>query len=248
MAVYNADAIVIRSREYGESDRLITLFSRELGKLEAVAKGVRKPKSTQRGGTQLFTYADFLLYKGKTLDTVSQAQPRENFLHLWDDFDRTIAASGMAELLDIATTREHPEPELFTLTLSFLFLLKHLDPYIAQAAYTLRLFDIQGYLPGMDKCLECGRDLLLGQIFLSVEAGGFVCSACKNNKLVSVLNPGSFALLKQLHKVDLTKLDRLRWNNKMREEILGSLGSFGEEKFERKLQSWRQGRELRGHT
>lgn len=121
MAVYQADAIVIRSREYGESDRLITLFSREKGKLEAVAKGVRKPKSTQRGGTQLFTYADFLLYRGKTLDTVNQAQPRENFIHLWDDFDRTITASAMVELLDISTVREQPDPELFTLTLSFLF-------------------------------------------------------------------------------------------------------------------------------
>jgi DNA repair protein RecO (recombination protein O) len=60
VAVYSADAIVIRSREYGESDRLITLFSREMGKIEAIAKGVRKPKSTQRGGTQLFTYSDLL--------------------------------------------------------------------------------------------------------------------------------------------------------------------------------------------
>lgn len=244
MAVYKADAIVIRSREYGESDRLVTLFSRELGKLEAIAKGVRKPKSTQRGGTQLFTYADFLLYQGKTLDTVNQAQPRENFLHLWDDFDRTIAASGIAELLDISTTREHPDQELFTLTLSFLFLLKELDPYIAQAAYALRLLDLQGYLPDISRCLLCGRDLMGEQAFLSAEAGGFVCSSCKNNQLVSALNPGSYALVKQLHKVDLARLDRLRWNKKMREEILGSLCVFCEEKFERKLQSWRQGKEL----
>ncbi|MGI6451636.1 MAG: DNA repair protein RecO [Desulfitobacteriia bacterium] len=244
MAVYKADAIVIRSREYGESDRLVTLFSREHGKLEAIAKGVRKPKSTQRGGTQLFTYADFLLYKGKSLDTVNQAQPKESFIHLWEDFDRTIAASGMAELLDISTTREQPEPELFTLTLSFLFMLKHLDPYIAQAAYTLKLLDFQGYLPVMACCFQCSKDLEGEQAFLSAEAGGFFCSICKNNHSVRSFSPGSMAFLRQLKKVDFKKLDRLRWNKRMREEILEGLGYFCEEKFERKLQAWRQGREL----
>ncbi|HHV65749.1 MAG TPA: DNA repair protein RecO [Peptococcaceae bacterium] len=244
MAVYKADAIVIRSREYGESDRLVTLFSREHGKLEAIAKGVRKPKSTQRGGTQLFTYADFLLYKGKSLDIVTQAQPKESFSHLWEDFDRTIAASGMAELLDISTTREQPEPELFTLTLSFFFMLKHLDPYIAQAAYALKLMDFEGYLPVMDSCFQCAKDLEGEYAFLSTEAGGFLCSVCKNNQIVKPFSPGSMAFIRQLGKVDFKKLDRLRWNKKMREEILEGLGFFCEEKFERKLQAWRQGREL----
>lgn len=244
MAVYTADAIVIRSREYGESDRLITLFSREKGKLEAIAKGVRKPKSTQRGGTQLFTYADFLLYRGKSLDIVNQAQPKECFIHLWDDFDRTIAASGMAELLDISTAREQPDPELFVLTLSFLYLLKHIDPYIAQAAYALRLMHLQGYLPAMSDCTECGKALAGEQVFLSAEAGGFLCGSCKNNRIVKALNPGSVALMRQLYQVELGKLDRLRWNNKTRTEILGSLCHFCEQKFERKLLAWRQGSEF----
>lgn len=244
MAVYSADAIVIRSREYGESDRLITLFSREKGKIEAIAKGVRKPKSTQRGGTQLFTYADFLLYRGKTLDTVTQAQPRESFSHLWDDFDRTIAASGMAELLDISTIKEQPESELFTLTLSFLFLLKHVDPYLSQAAFALRLMYLQGYLPSFDVCTDCGRDLAGEQAFLSAEAGGILCVRCKNNNVVRLLNPGSLALMKQLTRLELDKLDRLRWNKKTREEIMVGLCLFCEDKFERKLQAWRQGQEL----
>ncbi len=244
MAVYSADAIVIRSREYGESDRLITLFSREKGKIEAIAKGVRKPKSTQRGGTQLFTYADFLLYRGKTLDTVTQAQPRESFAHLWDDFDRTIAAFGIAELLDISTIKEQPEPVLFTLALSFLFILKHVDPYLAQAAFALRLMYLQGYLPSFDVCTDCGRALAGQQAFLSAEAGGILCALCKNNNVVRMLNPGSLALIKQLTRLELDKLDRLRWNKKTREEIMVSLCLFCEDKFERKLQAWRQGKEL----
>lgn len=245
MAVYKADAIVIRSREYGEADRLITLFSREKGKLEAVAKGVRKPKSRQRGGTQLFTYADFLLHRGKTLDTVSQVHPRESFSHLWDDFNRTIAASGIVELLDTATAREQPEPELFTLTLSFLFLLKYVDPYIAQAAYTLRLLNSQGYFPGLEGCMECGKSTAGEHFFLSSEAGGLLCPSCRNNRPGRMLSPGSIALMRQLHKVDLDKLDRLRWNPKMKEEILEGLCSYCEDRLERRLQAWRSGSILR---
>ncbi len=102
MAVYHADAIVIRSQEYGESDRILTVFSREYGRIQVIAKGVRKPKSRQRGGTQLFTYADFLLYRGRSLDTVSQVSPKESFAHLWNDLERTMAATGIAELLDVS--------------------------------------------------------------------------------------------------------------------------------------------------
>lgn len=244
MAVYNADAIVIRSREYGEADKLLTLFSRERGKLEAVAKGVRKPKSTQRGGTQLFTYADFHLYKGKSLDTVSQVQPRESFIHIWNDLDRTIAASGIAELLDISTTREQPESELFTLTLGFLFLLKYVDPYIAQAAYALRLLNIQGYLPGLNNCVECGVAVGGAQAFLSAEAGGLLCSNCKNHETVRMLSAGGLALMRRLKTVELDKLDRFRWNKKMRLEILDGLCYFSENKFERKLKAWRSGSEM----
>lgn len=245
MALFKADAIVIRSREYGEADRLITLFSRDKGKLEAVAKGVRKPKSKQRGGTQLFTYADFLLYKGKSLDTVSQVHPLESFLHIWDNFDRTIAASGMAEVLDVATPREQTEPGLFTLTLSFFFLLKHVDPYIAQAAYTLRLLDNQGYLPELNYCRECGRDIGGQQGFLSAAAGGLFCQKCRNNdEKTKALNAGSLALIRRLHEAEIDRLNRLRWNRKMRAEILNSLCFYCEEIFERKLQAWRSGTEL----
>lgn len=243
MAVYKADGIVIRTREYGESDKLITIFSRDRGKLEAVAKGVRKPTSSQRGGTQLFTYADFLIYKGKSLDTVNQTHPKESFVHIWDDFDKTIAASCMAELLDIATVREQSDSELFALLLSFLFLLKHVDPYIAQASFTLKLMHIQGYLPVLDSCMECQRSLSAEQGFISQD-GAIICAGCKNNKVVKAVGPGSLALMRQLLKSDLSKLDRLRWNPAMREEILNGLCFFCETRFERKLLAWRSGREM----
>ena len=239
MAVYHADALVIRSREYGESDRVLTLFSRELGKLQAVAKGVRKPKSRQRAGAQLFTYGEFLIHRGKTLDTISQCGPKESFPHLWKDFERSLAAAGMAELLDIATILSQPNGELFTLTLTCLFLLEHVEPFLLLSAYALRLMNLLGYCPHLGDCLECGTTINSERIYFSADAGGTLCRNCLGNYSGRWVRAGSIAFMRQLIRADITKLDRLRWTNWMRQEILETLRHFLELKFERQLKSWR---------
>lgn len=246
MSVYQADALVIRSREYGESDRLLTLFSRELGKLHAVAKGVRKPKSRQRAGAQLFTYADFLLYKGRTLDTVNQASPKESFAHLWGDWEKSLAASAIAELLDIGTIQGQPYPELFTLTLASFFLLEHLDPALLQSAYALRLLTYLGYGPKLSECGVCGKPIQGTRIYFSPKEGGVVCSEClgDNARIGRWLQAGSVAFMRQLLTVDLTKLDRLRWSEGMKKEILMSLQFLSEQIFNQRLKSWSMGNRL----
>ncbi|AHF07844.1 DNA repair protein RecO [Desulfitobacterium metallireducens] len=246
MSVYQADALVIRSREYGESDRLLTLFSREQGKLHAVAKGVRKPKSKQRAGAQLFTYADFLIYRGRTLDTVNQASPKESFSHIWGDLDKSLAASAIAELLDIGTVQGQPYPELFTLTLSSFFLLEHIDPALLQSAYALRLLTYLGYRPELLDCAVCGKTIHGIRIYFSPEEGGVVCSDClgDNARLGRWLQAGSVAFMRQLLTSDVTKLDRLRWNDGMKKEIVTSLQFLCEQTFNKRLKSWSMGNRL----
>jgi len=238
VAVYHADAIVIRSQEYGESDRILTMLSRENGKIQAIAKGVRKPKSSQRGGTQLFTYADFLLYRGRSLDTVSQASPKESFPHLWNDLERTMAATGIAELVDIALINGQPQPELFTLTLTGFFLLAHYEPLLVQCACTLRLLAILGYSPVLDKCAECGAGVKGERLYFSSQAGGTLCRSCAEGFSGRWLTAGSIAFIKRLVSADLNKLDRLRWTAWMQQEIIDTLQNYCEYKFERQLRSW----------
>lgn len=241
MAVYHADALVIRSREFGESDRLLTLFSREMGKLQALAKGVRKPKSRQRAGAQLFTYGDFLIHRGKTLDTVSQCSPKESFGHLWNDLDRSFAATGIAELLDISTIAAQPNPELFVLTLTCFFLLEQFDPSLVLCAYALRLMALMGYRPRLEECAECGGSVIGDRMFFSSNAGGTLCGHCRENYSGRWIRAGSTAFMRQLVRTDITKIDRLRWSAWMQQEILETLRLYLEYKFERPLKSWRMG-------
>jgi DNA repair protein RecO (recombination protein O) len=246
VGVYHADALVIRSREYGESDRLLTLFSREHGKIQAVAKGVRKPKSRQRAGAQLFTYAEYLLYKGKTLDTVNQASPKESFPHLWMDLDMSLAATAIAELLDQATPPGHPYPELFTLTFSCYFLLANCEPALVQSAYTLKLLAHLGYRPRLLECAECGKKVQGERLLFSPEAGGVVCRECQTQTQIvgRWVRGGSLALMRQLIQVELTKLDRIRWNEWMKKEILDTLQFYCEQTFDKRLKSWSMGSRL----
>ncbi len=241
MAVYHADALVIRSREFGESDRVLTLFSREMGKLQAVAKGVRKPKSRQRAGAQLFTYGDFLIHKGKTLDTVSQCSAKESFAHLWNDLDRSFAATGIVELLDISTIPAQPNRELFALTLTCLFLLEQFEASLVLGAYALRLMTLLGYRPRLGECAECGVSISGDRLFFSSDAGGTLCGNCRETYYGRWIRAGSVAFMRQLIRADITKIDRLRWNDWMKQEILETLRLFLEHKFERPLKSWRMG-------
>ena len=239
MAVYHADALVIRSREFGESDRVLTLFSRELGKLQAVAKGVRKPKSKQRAGSQLFTYGDFLIHKGKNLDTVNQCSPKESFPYLWSDLERLFSASCIAELLDVSTTSAQSNPGVFRLTLTGFFLLETVDPDLVLGAYTLRLMDLLGYRPCLGECAGCGADVGGESLFFSPEAGGTVCEGCRETYSGRRIQAGSVAFMRQLLQADFAKIHRLRWNETMRQEIIKTLRQFAEHKFERPLKSWR---------
>lgn len=241
MAVYHADALVIRSKQFGESDRVLTLFSREWGKLQAVAKGVRKPKSRQRAGAQLFTYGDYLIYRGKSLDTVSQCSPRESFPHLWSDLDRSFAATGIVELLDISTIPAQPNSELFSLTLTCLFLLEHFDPNLVLCAYALRSMTLLGYRPSLEGCAECGGSVKGERLFFSSVAGGTLCGNCLQNNSGRWIRAGSVAFMRHLIRADITKLDRLRWSEWMRQEIMETLRIYLEHRFERPLKAWRMG-------
>ncbi len=244
MAVFHADGLVIRSREYGESDRLLTLFTREYGKIQTVAKGVRKPKSRQRAGAQLFTYGDFLLHRGKTLHTVNQASPRESFPHLWNDFDKSMAAANMAELLDLATLENQPQQELFTLTFTGFFLLDAVEPLLLQAAYALRLMSILGYRPNLEECAGCGETLKGERLFFNAQLGGLLCADCSKDAGGKFIRAGSIAFMRQLLSSDLTKLDRLRWNASMQEEVLETVQGYCESKLERSLRCWRTGKQM----
>ncbi len=181
MRAEKARAVVLASRPLGEADRILRLFTRELGRVDAVAKGVRKTTSRWGGRLEPFNVCDLVLHPGRSMYTVTQAQLVDVFAHLREDREALTAAAIVCEAAAGLTPEHEPEERVFALLRNTL---RELDRGISGRAVQsplvlgalLKLLYEAGYLPVLDHCAACGSDgRALG---FSAARGGLVCSDC----------------------------------------------------------------------
>lgn len=160
MALYNAEAINIRTRMFGEADKIIVLFTKEHGKLQAIAKGARRPTSKFGGRLEIFTYNKMLLAQGKSLDIISQCETIESFYCLREEKEKLNAGFYIVKLIDIITGERQRNDGLFNLLLDYLFALQNAkDPKRLIRSFEVKLCETEGFLStnGMlreiNKCL-----------------------------------------------------------------------------------------------
>lgn len=173
---YRTQAIILKRRDFGEADRLITLLSPDYGKIQAVAKGARKATSSKTGHVELFTRADVLISKGRDLDILVQAQMVEPFLRLREDLTLGAYANYCVELLDRFTsgTEDHM-PHLFALLDTTLArICNENDVRRVVRYYELRLLDAVGFRPQLTNCVITQELLMPEDQFFSFSEGGVV--------------------------------------------------------------------------
>ena len=177
---FRVDAVVLRHSDYGEADRLLTLYTRQLGKARAIAKGARKIASRKAGHIEPFTYVRLLLAKGRDTLIVTQADTVDAYLPLRDDLILTSQASYVLELLDRFTYEDETENSaifrLLTDTLSRLA--SQLNPWLVIRYYEIRLLDHLGFRPQLFECANCGREIQPEDRVFSFNAGGAICPRC----------------------------------------------------------------------
>jgi DNA repair protein RecO (recombination protein O) len=189
---FRVDAVVLRHSDYGEADRLLTLYTRQLGKTRAIAKGARKIASRKAGHIEPFTHVRLQLAKGRDTLIVTQADTVDAFLSLRDDLLLTSQASYVLELLDRFTYVDETENSaIFRLLTDTLFrLASNLDPWLVIRYYEIRLLDHLGFRPQLFECANCGREIKPEDQFFSFSAGGVICPRCgqglPNIKSISV--------------------------------------------------------------
>lgn len=195
--LYHAEAIVLRRRDLGEADRLLTLFSREHGKLRQIAKGVRRPKSRKAGHLELFNRVRLLVARGRDLDIITQAEAVESYPHIHKDLLLVGYAGYAIELLDHFTVDEEKNTTLYRLIAETL---THLDqgdePNGVIRHYELRLLDEVGFRPELFLCVSCAKEIRPEAQFFSHEKGGVVCPQCGSKERSAA--PLSLAALKVL--------------------------------------------------
>jgi DNA repair protein RecO (recombination protein O) len=179
---YRTEAIVLRRKDFGEADRVLTLFTPELGKVRVVAKGIRKPRSRKAGHLELFTCSRLLLAKGRDLDVITQAETVRAYRPLREDLLRGAYAAYAVELLDRFMPDEQENAELYALLREMLgWLCGPHDLALTARYYELQLLGLAGFQPELRQCVAAGEKIVAEDQFFSPEAGGVVCPRCGEN-------------------------------------------------------------------
>jgi DNA repair protein RecO (recombination protein O) len=153
---FRVEAVVLRHSDWGEADRMLVLFTLELGKVRTIAKGVRKARSRKAGHLEPFTRSSLLLARGREMLLVTQAETLEPFTLLRDDLLLTTYASYVVELLDRFTYEEGENRAIYALLSETLARLANgIDPDLAVRFYEIRLLDLLGFRPQLFHCMNC---------------------------------------------------------------------------------------------
>lgn len=181
MSIYKVNALILKRIPLGEKDKIVTLFSREFGKIDAVAKGARKPTSKLAGASEPLVLLKATVAEGKSLDVLSDVEVRETFSLLKSDYGRYLRATYACDLLDKVTEPRDPFPEGFDLLLSTLYVLQRApQPDTALHAFELKLTACIGYEPQLHACIRC--ELFFEKsnppVAFSAARGGALCESC----------------------------------------------------------------------
>ncbi len=237
MPLYKAEAIVIRRTNLGEADRVVTLFTRERGKLAVAAKGARKPKSRFAGRLELFTHLRVLLAVGRTLDVVSQVEVIDPFASLRQDLARMGNASLVAEAVDRATADREPSSEIFSLVRTTLELIRDGDSELAATWFACQLLLAIGYSPILERCVVCER-VVQGSCFFSHGLGGALCENDRGRDPRAVaLAPMVRKALGFLFHATPRVLPRLVLDERVRTDVSGLLREYLEYRLEVRLRA-----------
>lgn len=195
--LYEDEGIVLKAIKLGEADRIVTVFTRSNGKVRAVAKGVRKTKSRFGGRLEPFTLIDVMLYRGRSLDTVTQVHVLDSFKTVRADYGSFTAASALAEITEKITEERESQFSTYSLLLGGLQALAAGGSSTIVPAFLVKLLSVSGYHPSLKVCAGCGGAASL--VGFSPSLGGAVCETCRYEDESSFrLRPEQLTLLARL--------------------------------------------------
>jgi DNA repair protein RecO (recombination protein O) len=223
--VYNVEGVILRRRNIGEADSIFTVLSPHAGKFDAVARGVRKPRSRMRGHLEPLTRSKLLLARGRTLDVFTQAETLTSYRGIHDDLELSAAALYCAELVDRFTAEHVEQPGIYELLLDTLDALEAGAPPHVVRHYEIHLLLLTGFELQFDACAVCGARLPETEALLSGTAGGLVCAGCRplagGGRLVGVRG---IKVLRFARANSIARMADLRIGDDLGRELRAALG------------------------
>ncbi len=205
---FKTEGLVLRETEYKDADKLLTVLTKDRGKLTLRARGVRSRSSRLKSGCQLLAYSEFTVFENRGHQLVDEAVPIALFMPLRADIERLSLASYFAQTAEVLSQEDSPDSELLSLCLNALYALSELNKpqMLVKAAFELRAACQAGYLPMLDGCMVCGNT---EPDRFHVTAGVVQCAGClsgEDSGLRLPLHEGTLAALRYVVSCDQKRL------------------------------------------
>lgn len=241
MPVQKTPAIVIRFYPLRESDKIITFYTAEFGKIKAVARGVRRPKSRFGGGLELLNYGTLVFFErpNKDLQIVNDFDLISSYEGIKADFDRTTYGCYLAELIGAIESDYSVNQQIFHLLQRGFETMTHVDDIALFArTFELQLLGLAGFSPQLSHCVACTHAFQDPSLHFSSRLGGILCMRCRDRDASAIsISRGSCQLMQQLQKSSLSRLGRFRASNLNHRELKFVLATFISYHIERDLKS-----------
>lgn len=244
------DAIVLECFDHGESDKIVTFFSEEKGRITGIAKGANRSKKRFLNKLELFSHIG-LRYSERqrsSLIFIAEAELYNSHIHLRSNLKRYIAATFIRENLLIAATEREQDRETFKLLLwSLQAIDEGREPLDVTIVFLLRLLKRLGYQPALLDCRSCAAPFTCERSYRFHHlAGGLVCDKCTADTAggASHLSTGTIRILHSAMSEPLERLHRLHFSRQAQVQALTMLHRYGKNIFQREIHSWRAVRGL----
>ncbi len=236
---YQTEAIIIKKTRLREADRILTLYTLDMGKIQGVAKGVRRPKSKLAGHLELLTHSLVSLARGRNLDTIIGSQTIDSFLPLKSDLELTSYALYVTELVNQFTAEHIQNRPLFQ---SFLETMQQLcqsdNSELILRYFELQLLNEVGYRPQLQECVTCHQPLQPVTNSFSPSAGGMLCpDCCQSQPLAYPISVNALKVLRLLQSNDWNSVSRLKTNQELSRELETVMRGFLKYLLEREVKS-----------
>ncbi|MEI6497784.1 MAG: DNA repair protein RecO [Actinomycetota bacterium] len=181
--LYRDTGVVLRTYKLGEADRIVVIMTAEHGKVRAVAKGVRKTSSKFGARLEPMSHVSLLLYQGRELDIVSQADSVETLAPMMVDLDHMSSGLALLEAVDQIALEREPAPHLYRMLVGGLRTVAQRPSALVVAAFYWKLLANEGVRPELDACVRCGDVEPL--VAFDVNEGGVLCRSCRTGAPIS---------------------------------------------------------------
>jgi len=239
-------AFILNVTSYGETDKIVTLYSFELGKITSIAKGAKRSKRRFVNKLEPFTCLEISCRppKNGSLFFLSEAELINAYLSLRTVYSRYVAATFINELVQRFSGDQDADPAIFTLLAwAFDSLEQDENPAKTASLFLLRLLGICGYQPQLDHCSSCRKSIVQGEHFtLYPGNGALLCANCRNNTQGASLSLTRQALqfLHSGQQLQLRQLNRLQMSKTTAYQSLGVLFNYSRHILQQDIHSWKQ--------